>query len=314
MATRRAFTLIELLTVIAIIALLAAITFPVYTKVKDSGNRSADLSHMNTLRSALQLYESDQGGYPPALLGYVTLYTSGPSAGNVVPADQIKNGYLFPRRLPALTDLKPAYNRFGPTVVLNDGSAGNDVVFPNKDAEPGAIFDANGDGNITTADDVAGARQAFGPADGPVCWLETSSSPVVNVQSIVAGSACSGSGAQPRRFYAVSGYDVSEVPLPAGAKRYELRYARFWTVNALVPHAGTSGSIVGGPDDDPRQLGYSNPPDDTVVTWNSYYRDYSSAGVPSHNKLDLLLTLGGAAKPVDSKQMSDISWRQRRTR
>lgn len=314
MATRRAFTLIELLTVIAIIALLAAITFPVYSRVKDSANRSADLSHMNTLRSALQLYESDQGGYPPALLGYVTLYTSGPNAGNVIPADQLKNGFLYNRRLPSLTDLKPAYNRFGPTEVLNDDPGKDDVVFPNKDTEPGAIFDANGDGSITSADDVAGARQAFGPADGKVCWLETSNSPVTNVQAIVAGSACSSSNAKPRMFYAVSGYDVAEVPVSSSAKRYELRYTRFWTVNALVPHTVGSVTIVGGPDDDPRQLGYSNPPDDTVVTWNSYFRDYSSPGVPSHNKLDLLLTLGGAAKPVDSKLMSDISWRQRRTR
>ncbi|MFX8668662.1 prepilin-type N-terminal cleavage/methylation domain-containing protein, partial [Acinetobacter baumannii] len=80
-------TLIELLTVIAIIALLAAITFPVFSRVKDSANRNADMSHMNTLRAAIQLYEADQNGYPPALLGFVTLYTSGPSAGNVVPAD-----------------------------------------------------------------------------------------------------------------------------------------------------------------------------------------------------------------------------------
>ncbi|MFX8786131.1 hypothetical protein ABTM90_20125, partial [Acinetobacter baumannii] len=84
--------------------------------------------------------------------------------------------------------------------------------------------------------------------------------------AIVAGSACSSPGAQPRKFYAVSGYDVAEVPTSASAKRYELRYARFWTQNALVPHTGGTGYVVGGSDDDPRQLGYNTPPEDTVVT------------------------------------------------
>ncbi|MES1228069.1 MAG: prepilin-type N-terminal cleavage/methylation domain-containing protein, partial [Armatimonadota bacterium] len=68
MATRLAFTLVELLTVIAIIGLLAAITFPVYSRVKDSANRSGDTTKMNQLRTAIQLYAVDQGGYPPALL------------------------------------------------------------------------------------------------------------------------------------------------------------------------------------------------------------------------------------------------------
>ena len=311
MAKRLAFTLVELLTVIAIIALLAAITFPVYSRVKDSANRSADTTHMNGLRTAIQLYNVDQGGYPPALLGYVTLYTSGPSAGNVVPASAL-HGFLYPKRIPSLADLTPAYDKVGPLVVLNNptSSPTTDVTFPNIDTAAGPIFDANGDGKIDTADDTAGARQAYGPADGAVCW-----SNVVN--AIVAGTLCTQPTAEGRQFYAVSGYDAAKVPTPAGDK-YELRYARFWTRNAIGTGTGCgtiSGACgQGSSSDDPRQLGYNSPPEDTVVTWNSYFRDYATPGVPSHLKGDLLLTLGGSAKPVDSKTMYDFSWRQRRTK
>ena len=95
MLKKRGFTLIELLVVIAIIVILTAIIFPVFSRAKNAANRSADISRMNQLRAALQLYKADQGAFPPSLLGYVTLYTSGPQTGNVIPANQLKS-YLFP--------------------------------------------------------------------------------------------------------------------------------------------------------------------------------------------------------------------------
>jgi hypothetical protein len=172
------------------------------------------------------------------------------------------------------------------------------------------LLTANGDGSINPGDDTAGARQAYGPADGSVCWSSA-------VNGIAAGALCSAPSAQARRFYAISGYDVSEVPV-AGGRQFELRYTRFWTKNAIGSGSdcGTGAQACGGGSalDDPRQLGYNDPPDDTVVTWNSYFREYSAPGVPARNRLDLVLTLGGSARTVDSKQMFDYSWRQRRTR
>ena len=105
MSRKRAFTLIELLTVIAIIAILAAIILPVLARAKDNAYRNSDISNMNAIRAALQLYRVDQGAYPPALLGYVTLYASGPNMGQVIPADQLK-GFLYNKRVPSLETLR----------------------------------------------------------------------------------------------------------------------------------------------------------------------------------------------------------------
>jgi len=45
-----------------------------------------------------------------------------------------------------------------------------------------------------------------------------------------------------------------------------------------------------------------------VITWNSYYRDYDN-GVVLRNKNDIVLFLGGGARPFDSKDVSERSWR-----
>ena len=58
---RSAFTLIELLTVVAIVAAVAAILFPVLAAAKKSGKRAATISNLRQCASALLLYVSDSG-------------------------------------------------------------------------------------------------------------------------------------------------------------------------------------------------------------------------------------------------------------
>ena len=65
---RRAFTLVELLTVIAIIAVLAAILFPVFARAKASAKQTTCLSNLRQIGSATALYMSDSDGiFPNAL-------------------------------------------------------------------------------------------------------------------------------------------------------------------------------------------------------------------------------------------------------
>jgi prepilin-type N-terminal cleavage/methylation domain-containing protein/prepilin-type processing-associated H-X9-DG protein len=59
MKTRRAFTLIELLIVIAIIGLLAAILFPVFARARESARRASCQSNLKQIGLAIQQYSQD---------------------------------------------------------------------------------------------------------------------------------------------------------------------------------------------------------------------------------------------------------------
>ena len=278
MKRKLAFTMIELLVVIAIIAILAAIIFPVFARAKVGAYRSSDITNMNSIRTALQLYRADNGAYPPALLGYVDTYSGNPMGLDVIPADQLRAA-LYSKRVESLKTFTPAFERAKSSDVTT-------AVWPNQDPRAigtAPILDNNGDGSITVADDVAGARQANGPG-----------TTVQRPDPTTPGSFIDA------RYYNVSGYDTATVKLPGGGTRRELRYALFWTVSGL-----SNGAL----DDDPRQLGYTDPPENTVITWNSYFRDYDAAGNPVRNKNEIVLFLGGAARPFDAADISARSWR-----
>ena len=67
MTTRRAFTLVELLVVIAVIALIAAMLLPALSKARQSGRRTACASNLRQLSVALSIYASEnEGDYPIA--------------------------------------------------------------------------------------------------------------------------------------------------------------------------------------------------------------------------------------------------------
>ncbi|MBL8060279.1 MAG: type II secretion system protein [Chthonomonas sp.] len=290
MKRQHAFTLVELLAVIAIIALLSAIIFPVFARARDNANRAGDISSLNELRTSLQLYRQDFGGYPPSLLGFVDRYSTGPQAGQVIPADLITSA-LFPKRVRSLETFRPRPVRVTKTALTT-------AVWPVADSRAlgqAPIVDTNGDNQVTAADDIAGARQAYSNSD---------------TVAINRGVPV-GPGNPAAEFYQISGYDVAQNPKSIGnrANEWELRYTLFWTNYSIGTGAGYgSGSAF----DDPRQLGYNDPPESTVITWNSYYRDWEPAGVnriPQRSNRDIVLFLGGAARPFDSRKVWDYAWR-----
>lgn len=59
LARRRAFTLVELMVVIGIIALLAALLFPVFARSREQGRKSQCVSNLRQLGSAFTLYAQD---------------------------------------------------------------------------------------------------------------------------------------------------------------------------------------------------------------------------------------------------------------
>lgn len=67
MPRRRAFTLVELLVVIGIIALLISILLPALNKAKESANRIACGSNMKQIATALLMYTNEYKGNFPSL-------------------------------------------------------------------------------------------------------------------------------------------------------------------------------------------------------------------------------------------------------
>jgi prepilin-type N-terminal cleavage/methylation domain-containing protein len=82
-----AFTLLELLVVIAIIAILAAILFPVFAQAREKARQAACLSNMKQIGIGLIMYASDYDSqYPPSQL---------PSSGpNIVSWPQMMQPYI----------------------------------------------------------------------------------------------------------------------------------------------------------------------------------------------------------------------------
>jgi prepilin-type N-terminal cleavage/methylation domain-containing protein len=73
MARRRdAFTLIELLIVVVILAILAATIIPQFTDATADTKRSTGLMNLRTLRAQIEMYKAQHNGSPPATLTKLT--------------------------------------------------------------------------------------------------------------------------------------------------------------------------------------------------------------------------------------------------
>lgn len=82
MRTRRGFTLVELLTVIAIIALLAGILFPVFSRARAKARQTNCASNLQQLGAALLMYAHDHAELLPAwCFGNTLSNDAGPAQG-----------------------------------------------------------------------------------------------------------------------------------------------------------------------------------------------------------------------------------------
>lgn len=86
-STLRAFTLVELLVVIGIIAVLIAILLPALTRARSAAQSVACASQLRQIYNFYSLYALDFGGHYPALSGYHTGWTP-----PLDPADFDQNG------------------------------------------------------------------------------------------------------------------------------------------------------------------------------------------------------------------------------
>jgi prepilin-type N-terminal cleavage/methylation domain-containing protein len=226
---RRGFTMVELLTVIAIIAILAGILFPVFATVRKNVHKATCSSNLHSIAVALKLYKDDHGAYPEALDGFYTAGTGGGQSTEV-------------------TFLWPQY--------VKEKQIFRCPLSPYK------------------IDSDKSPPQALNPIQGDRFRQ------------------------YPNRAYPVwDSYDGQFEPGNLPSAPYVVKYLRHW-----------SGANTGY-GDNPRQLLYKNPPEDTVVTWCTYHRDWDRSGnqaQPQTGSIDLVLFLDGHVKPTPSNLMSPI--------
>jgi hypothetical protein len=203
----------------------------------------------------------------------------------VIPADQVK-GALYPKRVNAIEVFRPSYDRQTTSDFRREFV---EAVWPQ---------------GVNTGQGAGQADQRYGP--------ETVANRCIDSNN--DGGLGENDSVIPRYFYKLSGYDSAEVKSSAGS-RNELRYTLFWTgwtvpENPCDPQTGLAGvGESGNAQDNPRQLGYSDPPDTTIVTWDSWFREYNGDGtLPMSSKRDIVLFLGGSARMVDSNALAQQAY------
>ncbi|MFA5038503.1 MAG: type II secretion system protein [Candidatus Omnitrophota bacterium] len=94
MRSKKGFTLVEIMIVVAIIVLLAAIAIPNLLRARLSANEATAIAAMRTLSTAMESYRAAQSppAYPSAL---TSLNASNPPYIDSVLAGGNKSGYTF---------------------------------------------------------------------------------------------------------------------------------------------------------------------------------------------------------------------------
>lgn len=95
---RRGFTLIEIMVVIAILALLAALVGPRIIGRSDDAKVADAKVQIKNLETALKLYKLDSGTYPSTEQGLAALVAA-PTVGTI-PKNYRSEGYLESKQVP----------------------------------------------------------------------------------------------------------------------------------------------------------------------------------------------------------------------
>ncbi len=140
-ARRGAFTLIELLIVIAIIGLLAAILFPAFRRAQEGARQASCASNLKQIYQAVELYRADEKVYPAsfaALLPNDGLIANPSGATASVPMSPPATTAGPPCDKGALTCPNPGGNGY-----FKGGK--DSLVCPDDDSDPTTVRSSYGD-------------------------------------------------------------------------------------------------------------------------------------------------------------------------
>ncbi len=84
---RRAFTLVEVLIVVIVLGILAAIVVPQFSSASDDANTSALKTNLQSIRAQLELYKLQHNSSYPTLASFTAQMTAGTDADGAAGTD-----------------------------------------------------------------------------------------------------------------------------------------------------------------------------------------------------------------------------------
>jgi prepilin-type N-terminal cleavage/methylation domain-containing protein/prepilin-type processing-associated H-X9-DG protein len=133
-AKNRAFTLIELLIVMAIISLLAALLFPVFAKARDKARQTACTNNLKQIYLGYRMYAQDYDSqFPAEVLGNSqTRAVDDPQSAPALLFPYTKNNQIWvcPNGYPGLQEAGNTYMvAFNASTLINPDIASEDFLF-----------------------------------------------------------------------------------------------------------------------------------------------------------------------------------------